>query len=166
MSFDSLYGFIGSLNIPSSLSYFLFGYRGGNLVEYMNDCERLSLPGASQDTEEPSGTARATAAAIDEWISDPDNFRHDFTLGEMADSTGISRRQIMKYFKDGGLGDFRAWKVSRKIQIAMQIMEDNPRLTISEVADAVGFKDKSNFHRQFTRITGDSPRKWRQNLSR
>jgi two-component system response regulator YesN len=58
--------------------------------------------------------------------------------------------------------DFNTWRTTLRIEDAKIILLDNRELPISLVGEMVGFSDRSNFHRQFTKIAGCSPKKWRE----
>ena len=57
--------------------------------------------------------------------------------------------------------DFRTWRVGLKLKKVMSLLIDDEDMDISTAARKVGFRDMSNFHRQFKKQVGCSPRVWR-----
>lgn len=99
--------------------------------------------------------------SIDEWLAGGNRFRWDFSLDDLSYSTNIPRRLLLTYFRTSLRKDFRVWKAELRVEYAALLMKEDDTRPISEVAVAAGFKDKSNFHRQFKRIYGLTPRLWR-----
>ena len=48
-----------------------------------------------------------------------------------------------------------------RIEEAKRLLLENPEMSINIIAELSGFSDRSNFHRQFTKIVGCSPKQWR-----
>ena len=57
--------------------------------------------------------------------------------------------------------DFRTWRTNLRIEEAKTLLLENKDASINIIAEASGFSDKSNFHRQFVKIVGCSPKEWR-----
>ena len=57
--------------------------------------------------------------------------------------------------------DFRTWRTNLRIDEAKSLLLENKDASINIIAEASGFSDKSNFHRQFVKIVGCSPKEWR-----
>jgi AraC-like DNA-binding protein len=57
--------------------------------------------------------------------------------------------------------DFRTWRTGLRIEEAKRLLLENKEASINIIAEASGFSDKSNFHRQFVKIVGCSPKDWR-----
>ena len=57
--------------------------------------------------------------------------------------------------------DFRTWRTNLRIEEAKNLLLENKDASINIIAEACGFSDKSNFHRQFVKIVGCSPKEWR-----
>ncbi len=57
--------------------------------------------------------------------------------------------------------DGRIW-VPKKLEDAKKLLLQDKDSSINMIADISGFSDRSNFHRQFTKIVGCSPKEWRE----
>jgi AraC-like DNA-binding protein len=85
------------------------------------------------------------------------------TVNELARSVHMSKSGIYKCMRQSygcTLGEFIC---SRRIEKALVLLEDF-ELSISEVADSVGFSDAAYFSRCFKRAKGISPIKYRNEL--
>jgi len=100
-------------------------------------------------------------AALDAWAEDRANMRRDFSRTEVAKEIGVSTAELSDYFQLILSKDFRTWKTEVRIRWAMHMMETDENTSIHEVCKRLGFADESNFHRQFKRMTGTTPARWR-----
>ncbi|MDR0241711.1 MAG: AraC family transcriptional regulator [Burkholderia sp.] len=82
-------------------------------------------------------------------------------LADVASACGLSRGYFVKAFhQTTGLPPHR-WLIVQRVERAKEWMR-NPNLPLSMIADACGFADQSHFSRTFMRLTGVSPRRWRE----
>ena len=58
--------------------------------------------------------------------------------------------------------DFRSWRIEQRINDAKKILLEDRDVPTSVVGDICGFSDRSNFHTQFVKLVGCSPKKWRE----
>ncbi len=92
--------------------------------------------------------------------------RTGITQEEMAGELGVSRNRLSALVNACEKTNFSTFIGRLRIAEAQQIMQENNRLPLSEVAWASGFSDASNFSRQFKKITGESPAEYRKKLQR
>ena len=99
---------------------------------------------------------------LTEWTDNPENDSKNPRLEELADALNIDKHALNIYFIKHAKKDFRIWKSEMKIKKAraMLIRKDNA-LDVNQVAAAMGFHDKSNFHRLFKQYTGCTPGEWK-----
>jgi len=57
---------------------------------------------------------------------------------------------------------FKEWINHLRIEEAKNLLQNHPEMPVSQIGTMVGLPDKSNFGRQFTRLTGKSPQAWRK----
>ena len=65
------------------------------------------------------------------------------------------------YFTDRLGIDFRSWRTELRIKEAKEMLLTHKDYSINFISEVVGFSDRSNFHRQFTKSVGCSPKEWR-----
>ena len=121
-----------------------------------------SLP--SEETEEDAATAerdRDVLARIDRLLADQKLFRDDtLTLGRLARRAGVPARQI-----SGAINRLAGKNVSQyindfRITEACRLLCETDMPVTSAMLES-GFQTKSNFNREFRRVTAQSPATWR-----
>lgn len=83
------------------------------------------------------------------------------TMDDAARQIGCDKEAINYYFKERLQTDFRTWRTRLRIEDAKRIFQEQPDISASAVAERVGFRDRSNFSRQFALHTGCSITRWR-----
>lgn len=106
--------------------------------------------------------AREVAVLVQQWVKGKGYRLPHRTLQEAAENIGTDSVKLHRYCINSLGMDFRAWRSSLRVEDAKKLLIEEPELPSSQIARMVGVKDRSNFFRQFTEITGSSPDKWRQ----
>ena len=88
------------------------------------------------------------------------DFYEDFRE-EVAHELGTTREMLHLYFTEKVGQDFRSWRTDLRINDAKQMLLDKRDTSINLIGEMVGFSDRSNFHRQFSKLVGCSPKRWR-----
>ena len=116
-------------------------------------CERLqeSVPSPSA---QPSFEAALTI-----WIGQAISKR-DATLENAARAFGMTPRTFQRQLRDRGLG-FQMLLGQIRLERAKALLIHEPRLSISEIADELGFSETSAFTRIFRHHMHSSPRAYR-----
>lgn len=118
---------------------------------------RPALPLSAQEMTELD-------ALVQEWVDKKGYCLPDNTLSQAAARMGTQSALLYRYCQAQGM-DFRTWRSWLRIQDAQEQMEKEPGTPASVIARRVGFKDRSNFTRQFKGITGKTPDEWRKSLT-
>ncbi|WP_458787992.1 helix-turn-helix domain-containing protein [Vallitalea sediminicola] len=87
-------------------------------------------------------------------------FQRKIDLKEEAKKYNMSYEKLRKIFKQRIGVSPHKYLITKRINEA-QSMLHNPNLTISEIADMLGFYDSYAFSNQFKKIVGVSPKKFR-----
>jgi AraC-like DNA-binding protein len=82
-------------------------------------------------------------------------------LPDLARQLGISETQLKSGFKSMTGTTVLQYCIRKRIDAARLLLHENHH-SISEIADIVGYQDHSAFSRAFQRLSGCSPREWRQ----
>ncbi|EDY5736189.1 helix-turn-helix transcriptional regulator [Salmonella enterica] len=85
----------------------------------------------------------------------------DLTLNTLARKTGVPARQISKAVNLTRGCNVSQWINGLRIDYAQQLLR-NTDLPVTEVMLEAGFATKSNFHREFLRISGMTPTDYRR----
>ena len=99
--------------------------------------------------------------ALDKWVADKKFREYDKTRDDIARELRTSKEMLHLYFATKLGVDFRTWRTNLRIEEAKTLLLENKDASINIIAEASGFSDKSNFHRQFVKIVGCSPKEWR-----
>ncbi|UGX87859.1 helix-turn-helix domain-containing protein [Phyllobacterium meliloti] len=111
----------------------------------------------------PSGEDTDIAAALDSLMQSRALYRDvDLNLNRLARKMGLSARQVST-----AVNRVKAMSVSQyvndfRVKEACRLLADT-ELSVTNVMFDAGFQTKSNFNREFLRVTGMSPRAWRAN---
>ena len=104
--------------------------------------------------------------AIEEWVARKLFCEYDKTRDQVAAELNTTKDVLNLYFSARVGVDFRTWRTNLRIEEAKRLLLENKDASINIIAEASGFSDKSNFHRQFVKIVGCSPKQWRDSGGR
>ncbi len=90
------------------------------------------------------------------------NYMHKITLEDVAAYSSISPSYLSKIFKEEMKTNFNNYLNTIRIDKS-RILLSSDRLTIAEISGLVGFADQSYFNKVFRRLTGTTPKQYRQN---
>ncbi len=88
------------------------------------------------------------------------NIHREVNLDELASIAHMSRRSFLRVFQAATATSPLAWVIAQRIQRACSLLRQTDR-RVTEIAFDVGFNDSNYFTRQFTKVTGLSPRNYR-----
>ena len=104
----------------------------------------------------------ALERSIDKWVKEKRFREYDKSREETAKELGTTKETLHMYFSDRLGMDFRSWRTDLRIKDAKEMLLKHKDYSINFIAETVGFSDRSNFHRQFTKSVGCSPKEWRE----
>ena len=88
------------------------------------------------------------------------NIHREVNLEELASIANMSGRSFLRVFQSATGTSPLAWVIEQRINRACSLLRHTDR-RITEIAFDVGFNDSNYFTRQFTKLTGLSPRNYR-----
>lgn len=94
------------------------------------------------------------------WVEAGKYRESDKTRDEIAAELKTTKELLQTYFTDKEQ-DFRTWRTNLRINDAKAMLLANKNISINAIGERCGFSDRSNFHRQFQKIVGCSPKQWR-----
>ena len=152
--------FIGSHKII--LDAFAHNVLSGQIFQ-----QRPSKKGKNKDviSEQAMNVDKKFAAldkAIENWIAQKMYCEYDKTRDQIAEELNTTKDVLNLYFTTRIGVDFRTWRTALRIEEAKKQLLENKYASINMISEASGFSDKSNFHRQFVKIVGCSPKQWRE----
>jgi AraC family transcriptional regulator len=94
-----------------------------------------------------------------------DRILEGVSVAELAQACGISTGGFMRGFKKGtGLSPHQ-WLLSRRLELALELMAD-PEQSLANIACNAGFSDQSHLCRVFAQKMGVTPAAWRKSQVR
>lgn len=127
-----------------------------------------------QTTTESSNSSGETDAVADAALLDTLNdllitqqlyADSDLNLQKLARKAGVPARAISRVINSQHGKNISQWVNDARIDAACTRLTDK-RVTVTEAMLDAGFITKSNFNREFRRVTGSSPSEWRKHNAR
>jgi AraC family transcriptional regulator len=120
---------------------------------------RLSRASHGPEVQSRGGLAawqrRSVGETIEEHLAEP------LSLVELAQSVRLSPRHFARAFKESFGQPPHHYQLSRRIERAKTLLGDG-KLSVTEIAIALGFADTSAFSTTFRRLAGGTPRDYRR----
>lgn len=105
-------------------------------------------------------------SALDKWVEEKLYCKGDVGVDDIARMLGTTRNFLRYYFHYRMSAEFRAWRTALRVTEAKRIIKEKPDISLEEVCKMTGFNHRANFHRQFRKITGETPAEYKnQNKS-
>lgn len=87
---------------------------------------------------------------------------HPFTLAEMAGEAAMSQRSFLRHFREVTGYSPADYVIRARLRQAAHLLDHgDSRLPVTEIAFRCGFNDSNYFARQFRRVMGTTPRRYR-----
>ena len=99
--------------------------------------------------------------SLEVWVKQKKYVEFDKSREELARELNTTREILHLYFSTRKGMDFKTWRTELRIEEAKRLLLKNKNVSINMVGEMAGFSDRSNFHRQFVKIVGCSPKQWR-----
>lgn len=87
--------------------------------------------------------------------------RKGLTISDLASELNTNKTYISFLLNQRQGKSFSAFVNGYRIDYAKRLMQENPDMKISEVADSSGFTEESSFFRNFKQTTGLTPSAWK-----
>ena len=100
--------------------------------------------------------------SIDKWVEEKRYREYDKSREEIAKELNTTKETLHLYFTTKMGVDFKSWRTALRIEEAKRMLLENRDLSVHIVGELSGFSYRSNFHRQFTKLVGCSPKQWRE----
>ena len=103
---------------------------------------------------------------LDKWVKQKKFSEYDKSREEVAQELNTTKELLHMYFTTRKGMDFKTWRTELRVQEAKRLLLENKELSINVIGEIAGFSDRSNFHRQFVKLVGCTPREWRDSGGR
>ncbi len=89
-------------------------------------------------------------------------FQTDITLDEISDVANMTPNAFCRYFRQRTNKTFFQFLTEIRIEHACRLLRKNNDLSIAEISERSGFRNLSNFNRQFRHYKGTTPTQFRK----
>ena len=100
--------------------------------------------------------------ALKTWVEQKRYCEYDKSREDIARELNTTRESLHHYFVTRKGMDFNTWRTELRIEEAKRMLIENRDFSINIIGELSGFSDRSNFHRQFVKLVGCTPRQWRE----
>ena len=101
--------------------------------------------------------ARHVVKAVEEFVRD--NLDQSIGLADLAAAAHLSEYHFARLFKATTGQTPHQFVITKRVERAKELIRER-RLTLAEVAAAVGFADQSHLHRHFKKLVGVTPKRF------
>ena len=95
------------------------------------------------------------------WVKQKKYVEIDKSREDVASELHTTREILHLYFTTRKGVDFKTWRTELRVEEAKKLLLKNKDISTNVVGEMSGFSDRSNFHRQFVKLVGCSPKQWR-----
>jgi AraC-like DNA-binding protein len=139
--------------------YFVFSFR---YPEFTQKAIREARTIQLEKTPVSVSDADAVIARMDILMANEGLFRdEELSLQRMSVLLGVTPHQLSRVINGKLNLNFRGYLNSYRIREAHKLLRENPEMSVLEIAFATGFNSKSSFNECFVRLSGMTPREFR-----
>ncbi len=118
-----------------------------------------------QFDESETGSYNYIELALNEWVDDKKYLDNNIGIDELVASFNVSRKHFTQYFTMVKHTTFRSWRMDLRLNEAIEIIQENPDLSVSKLHILAGCSDRGNFHRQFKQKFGLTPTEYKNSIN-
>jgi AraC-like DNA-binding protein len=135
---------------------------GQDIINRLSERKKRSKPASeSYPLKINEAEFRKLEVALEVWVREKRYREYDKSREEIAREMNTTKDVLHHYFATRKGVDFKTWRTELRIEEAKRLLLADKEASINIIAEASGFSDRSNFHRQFVKIVGCSPKQWR-----
>ncbi len=134
---------------------------GEELIQLINEKKKKKPADPAQMPTINESEIRKLERALEVWVQEKRYCEYDRSREEIARELNTSKEILHHYFITRKGVDFKTWRTQLRIEEAKRLLLVNKDASTNIISEAAGFSDRSNFHRQFVKIVGCSPKQWR-----
>lgn len=106
--------------------------------------------------------ARLTQAQLNKLVSVVNRRAdHKMTVGEMAETVGLSESWFANVFKQTTGKTPLQWQLGKRIGVAQTMLAESD-LSVAAIAAQLGFSDQAHLTKTFRQVAGETPAAWRR----
>lgn len=134
---------------------------GQGLMMNIREARRVRRTKAEEQSHKEDEATRIEKA-LKIWVAKKRYCEYDKSREEIAAELNTTKEALHQHFVTRKGVDFMTWRTELRIEEAKRMLIENKDFSINIVGEMSGFSDRSNFHRQFVKLVGCSPKQWRE----
>lgn len=142
-----------------------FAYKtlsGQELRQKFSETRRKGGKKGSQSSDDFNDDGfRRLEYALGKWVEQKKFREYDKSREDIAKELHTTKEVLHLYFVTKMGMDFKTWRTELRIEEAKRLLLESKDLSVNIIGEMSGFSDRSNFHRQFVKTVGCSPKQWR-----
>lgn len=99
---------------------------------------------------------------LSKWVKRKGFTEKSITIEQLANELKTNRTYLSTYLNSMYKQSFSTWINNLRIEEAKYLLMHETDLSVGEIGIMIGYSDKSNFGRQFTKRVGETPNVWRK----
>jgi len=102
--------------------------------------------------------------AIAQWTANKYYTAYDMSVEDVAKQMGCTIQELHCYFREVLGTSFPLWRNQLRVEMAQQLMRDQPSMTVQDIALQSGFNNRSYFYRKFAELTGTTVQEYKNSI--
>jgi AraC-like DNA-binding protein len=151
----------GAGDVPLAVTIMNLAAIAAVIVYYFSPDFSSAKPAAASPSIEPREEDRVALSRIETALEENGLYRsEDLSLAKLARRARLPAREVSAAINRATGLNVSQFVNDRRLAEACRLLRETERTVIQIMLD-VGFSTKSNFNREFRRVTGMSPKQWR-----
>lgn len=152
------YKLFDQLFIASKLDRFILFFQ---LLKVLKQSKAEPLSSFISDKKYSDNEGRRMSAVLEFTMN---HFQNEISLNTISQEAAMTKNAFCKYFKKRTNKTYVTFLNELRIEEASKLLKVEKDLSITEIAEACGFQNISNFNRKFKQLKGKTPRDFRKSL--
>ncbi len=145
-----------------TLYYLYFAIKYINYAQVFHVIAPAIVPQEDKEKQHHVTSERQIAKYIETWVIRKQFLSPHITVNDLAAEINTNRTYLSAFINTHKQMNFATWVNQLRIEEAKRILLEQPQLSVGKVGQMAGYKEHSNFTRQFTKCVGFSPNEWRK----
>ncbi|MCJ9751369.1 AraC family transcriptional regulator [Neorhizobium sp. BETTINA12A] len=151
----------GARDVPVAVTIMNLAAMAVVIVYYFSPDFSPAEPTAASPSVEPTEEDKIALSRIEAALEEGELYRsEDLSLAKLSRKARLPAREVSAVINRARGLNVSQFVNDRRIAEACRLLRETERTVIQVMLD-VGFSTKSNFNREFRRVTGMSPKQWR-----
>ncbi|MFI3324014.1 MAG: helix-turn-helix domain-containing protein [Rikenellaceae bacterium] len=157
-----VYGVLCYIYIYYGYQKMLFNITERFIEVNITDCISDDGSGSSLHGATKAKIMADLGSSLEVWIAEQRYTQKGITINDVAKAIKSNRTYLSRYINTTYGCSFRSWITALRLEEAKRLLLSNPKHSISEISELIGFASVESFTHIFSRSEGTAPAKWRE----